>query len=59
MSCDKVAINVFLYVFSLATGVFLTCSNTTPTIFVSLLFDKIVSMVRFIMEIVQGNTECI
>ena len=62
MSCDKVAINVFfgqyMYVFSLITGVFFTFSNTTPTItiFVSLLFDKAVSMVKHIMEIVKWNT---
>ena len=45
-----------MYVFSLNTGCFLTCSNTTPimTIFVSLLFDKAVSMVKHIMEIVKG-----
>ena len=50
-----------MYVFSLTTGIFLTCSNTTPTItiFVSLLFDKAVSMVQHIMEIVKGNTEFI
>ena len=50
-----------MYVFSLITGVFLTCSNTTPTItiFVSFLFDKVVSMVKHIMEIVKGNTEFI
>ena len=48
-----------MYVFSLITEVFLTCSNTTPTItiFVSLLFDK--AMVKLIMEIVNGNTEFI
>ena len=47
-----------MYVFSLITGFFLTCSNTTPTItiFVYLLFDKAVSMVKHIMEIVKGNT---
>ena len=41
--------------------VFVTCSNTTPTttIFVSLLFNKAVSMVKHIMEIVKGNTEFI
>ena len=50
-----------MYVFSLITGVFLTCSNTTPTmtIFVSLLFDKAVSMVKHMMEIVKWNTEFI
>ena len=50
-----------MYVFSLITGFFLTCSNTTPTItiFVSLLFDKAVSMVKHIMDIVKGNTEFI
>ena len=50
-----------MYVFALITGFFLTCSNTTPTItiFVSLLFDKAVSMVKHIMEIVKGNTEFI
>ena len=50
-----------MYVFSLITGFFLTCSNTTPTItiFVPLLFDKAVSMVKHIMEIVKGNTEFI
>ena len=50
-----------MYVFSLITGVFFTCSNTTPaiTIFVSLLFDKAVSMVKHIMEIVKWNTEFI
>ena len=50
-----------MYVFSLITGFFLTCSNTTPTItiFVSLLLDKVVSMVKNIMEIVKGNTEFI
>ena len=38
--------------------VFFTFSNTTPTItiFVSLLFDKAVSMVKHIMEIVKWNT---
>ena len=42
----------------LIAGIFLTCSNTTPTmtIFVYLLFDKAVSMVKHIMEIVKGNT---
>ena len=63
MSCAKVAINVFfdMYEFSLITGVFLACINTTPTItiFVSLLFDKDVSMMKHIMEIVKGNTEFI
>ena len=50
-----------MYVFSLITWFFLTCSYTTPTItiFVSLLFDKAVSMVKHIMEIVEGNTEFI
>ena len=50
-----------MYVFSLITGFLLTCSNNTPTItiFVSLLFDKAVSMVKHIMEIVKGNTEFI
>ena len=53
MPCDKVAINVFFdntcTYFQLITEVFLTCSNTTPTItiFVSLLFDK--AMVKLIM----------
>ena len=44
-----------MYVFSLITGFFFTFSNTTPTIaiFVSLLFDRAVSMVKHIMEIVQ------
>ena len=48
-----------MFVFSLITGFFLTCSNTTPTmtILVSLLFDKAVSMVKHIMEIVKGNTD--
>ena len=66
MSCDKVANNVFfdntyMYLLSLITGVFLTYCNTTPTItiFVSLLFDKAVSMMKHIMEIVKGNTEFI
>ena len=65
MSCDNVAINVFfdnyMYIFSLITRFFLACSNTTPTItiFVSFLFDKVVSMVKHIMEIVNGNTEFI
>ena len=47
-----------MYVFSLITGFFFTFSNTTPaiTIFVSLLFDKDVSMVKHIMEIVKWNT---
>ena len=48
---------------SLITWVFLTCSNTTPTItiFVSLLFDKAVSMVIHvhIIEIVKEDTEFI
>ena len=46
-----------MYVFSLITGFFLTCSNTTPimTIFASLLFDNAVSMVKHIMEIVKGS----
>ena len=37
---------------------FFTFSNTTPTItiFISLLFDKAVSMVKHIMEIVKWNT---
>ena len=50
-----------MYVLSLITGVFSTCSNTTPTItiFVYLLFDKAVSMVKHIMAIVKGNTEFI
>ena len=50
-----------MYVFALITGFFLTCSNTTPTItiFVYLLFDKAVSMVKHIMEIVKGDTEFI
>ena len=50
-----------MYVFSLITGFFLACSNTTPTItiFVSLFFDKAVSMVKHIMEIVKENTEFI
>ena len=50
-----------MYVFSLVTGFFLTCSNTTPsiTIVVYLLFDKAVSMVKDMMEIVKGNTELI
>ena len=50
-----------MYIFSLITGFFFTCSNTTPTItiFVSLLFDKVVSMVKHIMEIVKWNTEFI
>ena len=45
-----------MYVFSLITGCFLTCSNSTTimTIFVSFLFDKAVSMVKDIMEIVKG-----
>ena len=35
--------------------------NTTPTITICiyLLFDKVVSMVKHIMEIVKGNTEFI
>ena len=47
-----------MYVFSLITGFFFTFCNTTPiiTIFVSLLFDKAVSMVTHIMEIVKWNT---
>ena len=47
-----------MYVFSLITVFFLKCSNTTPTItiFVYLFFDKAVSMVKHIMEIVKGNT---
>ena len=50
-----------MYVFSLITGFFFTCRNTTPTItiFVSLLFDKAVSMVKHIMEIVKWNTKFI
>ena len=50
-----------MYIFSLNTGFFLTCSNAalTITIFVSLLFNKAVSMVKYIMDIVQGNTEFI
>ena len=50
-----------MYIFSLITGFFLKCSNTTPTmtIFVSLLFDKAVYMVKHIMGIVKGNTEFI
>ena len=50
-----------MHVFSLITGFFLTCSNTTSTmtIFVFLLFDKAVFMVKHIMEIVKGNTEFI
>ena len=50
-----------MYVSTLITGLFLTCSNITPTIiiFVYLLFDKAVSMVKHIMEIVKGNTEFI
>ena len=50
-----------MYIFSLITGFFLTCSNTTPTITICvyLLFDKDVSMVKHIMEIVKGNTEFI
>ena len=50
-----------MYVFALITGVFLTCSNTTPTITIRvyLLFDKAVSMVKHIMEVVKGNTEFI
>ena len=50
-----------MYVFSFITGFFLTCSNTTPTItiFVPLLFEKAVYMVKHIMRIVQGNTEFI
>ena len=50
-----------MYVFALVTGFFLTCSNTTPTItiFVSLLFNKAVSMVKHKMEIVKGNSEFI
>ena len=46
-----------MYVFALITGFFLTCSNTTPTItiFVSLLFDKAVYIVKHIMEIVKGT----
>ena len=45
--------------FHLLQGVFFTCSNTTPTItiFVPLLFDKALSMLKHIMEIVKGNTE--
>ena len=52
---------IYMYVFSLITGFFLACSNTAPTIiiFVSLLFDNAVSMVKDIMEIVNGNTEFI
>ena len=40
---------------------FLTSSNTTPTItiFVTLLFDKAVSKLKHIMEIVKRNTEFI
>ena len=49
----------YMNVFSLITGFFLTCSNTTPTIFVYLLFDKAVSMVKHVMEIVKGNIELI
>ena len=50
-----------MYIFSFITGIFLTCSNTTQTItiFVSLLFDKAVSMVKHIMKIVKENTEFI
>ena len=51
-----------MYVFSLITGFFFTCSNTTPTItiFFFALFDKAVSiMAKHIMEIVKGNTEII
>ena len=50
-----------MYVFSLITGFLLTCSKNTQTItiFVSLLFDKAVSMVKHIMEIFKGNTEFI
>ena len=50
-----------MYVFLLITGFFFTCSNTAPTItiFVYLLFDKAVSMVKHIMEIVKWNTEFI
>ena len=50
-----------MHVCSLITWLFLTCSNTTPTItiFVSLLLNKAVSMVKHIMEIVKGNTEFI
>ena len=46
-----------MYVFSLITWFFLTCSNTTPTItiFISLLFDRAVSMVKHIMEIVNSG----
>ena len=49
------------FVFPFITGFFLTCSNTTPTItiFVSLLFDNAVSMMKHIMEIIKGNTEFI
>ena len=45
-------------VLSLITGFFFTFSNTTPTIaiYVSLLFDRAVSMVKHIMEIVKWNT---
>ena len=50
-------------IFSLITGFFLTCSNTTPTItiFVSLLFDKAVSRAKHIIMNgdSQGNTEFI
>ena len=44
--------------FYLITGFFFRFSNTTPTItiFVSLLFDKAVSMVKHTMEIVKWNT---
>ena len=50
-----------MYVFSLTTGFFLTCCNTTPAIiiFVYLLLDKAVAMVKHIMEIVKANTEFI
>ena len=50
-----------MYVFSLITGFFLTCSNTksTITIFISLLFNKAVFMVKHIMEIIKCNTELI
>ena len=49
-----------MYIFSLITGFFLSYSNTTPTItiFVSLLFDKAVSMAKHIIMNgdSQGNT---
>ena len=50
-----------IHVFSVITGFFSICSNTTPTItiFVYLLFDKAMSMVKHIMAIVKGNTEFI